>query len=346
VSPRLISIDGAIGEGGGQILRTALALSVVTGQGFEITRIRAGRMRPGLRPQHLAAVRASAMISEARVGGAFEGSPDLRFEPGAVAAGEFHFDIGTAGPVTLVLQTVLGPLATAGTSSRIEITGGTHVPASPAFHYLSRHWLALVERLGLRARATLVKAGFYPKGGGEVTAEVEPWERPSTLRLEERGRLLELRGISVAGRLKGDIAERQRDAAAALLWEKRRLEARWETAVLPAGSPGSFLMLEAIYEGGRGAFGVLGERGMRIESVGEQAAEAVLRFLEGTGAVDGPAADQLVLPLALARGGGVVSTSEVTKRLQTVVEVLALFGLGARIAGLPGGAGYVEVDAH
>jgi RNA 3'-terminal phosphate cyclase (ATP) len=346
MSPRLISIDGAVGEGGGQILRTALALSTVTGQGFEITRIRAGRLRPGLRPQHLAAVRAAAFISNARVGGAFEGSPDLRFEPGAIGAGEFRFEIGTAGAVTLVAQTVLAPLATIDAASRVEIVGGTHVPASPGFHYIERHWLAIVERLGLRAKATLGRAGFYPKGGGEALFEVTPWTRPASLRLEERGSLVGLRGVSLAGRVKGDIAKRQRDAAASLLWEQKRFEAKWDVIEVPSGSPGSFVMLEAVYENGRGAFGVVGERGMRAEAVGEKAARETLRFMEATGAVDGHAADQLVVPLVLARGGGLVSTSEVTKHLQTVVEVVSWFGFKARVEGALGGAGHLEVDAY
>src|SRR5688572_22953512 len=141
---RFLSIDGARGEGGGQILRTALALSTVTGQPFEITRIRANRPVPGLRPQHLAAVRAAALVSGAKVGGAFDGSPDLRFEPGPLVPGDFRFEIATAGALTLVMQTVLGPLARAGgEKSRVTVTGGTHVPASPSFDYLANHWSAV-----------------------------------------------------------------------------------------------------------------------------------------------------------------------------------------------------------
>jgi RNA 3'-terminal phosphate cyclase (ATP) len=343
---RLISIDGDLGEGGGQIVRTALALSAVTGQGFEMARIRAGRLRPGLEPAHVAAVRAAAMICQAKVGGAFEGSPDLRFEPGALAPGEFRFEIGAAGAVTLVLETVLAPLATAGAPSVIEIAGGTHVPASPSFHYLARHLLPLLERLGLRARAELVRAGFHPKGGGEVRATVEPWVRPASLQLDARGRLLALRGVSGASRLKGGVAERQRDAAAEHLWESRRIKAEWETIELPSASPGSFVVLEAIYEGGSGAVGRLGERGLRPEAVGAAAAREALRFLEGTGAVDGPAADQLLLPLALAGGGGRVTTSEITEHLETVARIVGLFGFGVRLEGLRGGAGVVEVDPH
>src|SRR5262245_6733711 len=167
---RLIPIDGSAGEGGGQILRTALALSVVTGQGFEMSRVRAGRMRPGLRPQHLAAVRAAGMACGARVGGAFEGSPDVRFEPGPVVPGQFRFEIATAGALTLVLQTVLPALSMAAGRSDVEVTGGTHVPASPSFHYFARHWCAAVAPIGLQVEARLVRAGFYPAGGGEAQA--------------------------------------------------------------------------------------------------------------------------------------------------------------------------------
>ena len=149
---RLIPVDGAQGEGGGQVLRTALALSAVTGQGFEITKIRERRARPGLRPQHLAAVRAASLICQAKVGGAYDGSPDLRFEPGALTSGRFRLEIATAGAATLVMQTIVAPLATTAEASQVEVTGGTHVPSSPSYHYLARHWAAVVARLGLRAQ--------------------------------------------------------------------------------------------------------------------------------------------------------------------------------------------------
>lgn len=343
--PRLIPIDGAVGEGGGQILRTALALAAATGQGFEMTRVRAARPRPGLRPQHVASVRAAAMACSARVGGVFDGSPDLRFEPGPVAAGAFRFEIGTAGAAALLLQTVIPPLATAGAPSRIEATGGTHVPASPGFDYLARHWAGVVEGLGLRMDVALVRAGFHPRGGGEIRADVSPWSRPASLVLEDRGALVSLRGVSGAARLKGDVAKRQRDAAQALLWERRRLEASWEVHdPLPAASPGSFLLLEALFEKSRAAFGALGERGVRVELVGERTARRLLKFLDAEGAVDAHLADQLAVPLALARGGGRITTSEVTRHLQTVAEVLGLFGVRARSFGLRGAPGGLEVE--
>jgi RNA 3'-terminal phosphate cyclase (ATP) len=316
----------------------------VTGQGFEVTKIRAGRTRPGLRPQHLAAVRAAALACGARVGGAFEGSPDLRFEPGAVAAGEFRFEIATAGSTTLVLQTVLPALATAAGPSQVHVTGGTHVPASPSFDYLARHWRAVMEELGLHARFSLVCAGFYPPGGGEVAAAVETWPRPRTLVWEQRGALREVRGVSGCARLRGEVAERQRDAAQGRLWEARRIEASWDVAAVKGASPGSFLLLEAVFERSRAAFGFLGERGLRAELLGDRAARHLLKFLDAEGATDPWMADQLALPLALAGGGGRVTTPEVTRHMESVIAVLRQFGVAARTWGRLGGPGGLEVD--
>ncbi len=340
----LIPIDGDLGEGGGQILRSALTLASVTGQGFEVTRIRARRARPGLRPQHLAAVRAAAMSCQAEVHGAFDGSPDLRFQPGTITAGAFDFDIGTAGAATLVLQTVLPSLGTADEASRVTISGGTHVPRSPSQHFLSRHWAPVVERLGLHARVVLERAGFAPRGEGRLRADVSPWVRPASLDLTRRGALVHLRGLSAAARLRGEVARRQADAARVMLWEQKRLESHWEVLDLPAASPGSYLQLEAVFESGRAAFGLLGERGVRAEVLGERGARRLLRFLEQEEAcVDPWLADQLAVPLALAGGGGKVATSEVTLHLETVADVLRRFGVSAATWGRRGGPGGLEV---
>ena len=341
---RLIALDGGQGEGGGQILRTALALSALTGQGFEITQIRARRSRPGLRPQHLAAVRAASLVCQAKVGGAYDGSPDMRFEPGPLGSGDFRFDITTAGAATLVLQTIVAPLATTGAASRVEVTGGTHVPASPSYDYLARHWAAAVARMGLAPRFELVRAGFYPPGGGEIRAEVPPWTRPAGLVMDRRGALVAIRGTSGAGRVKGDVARRQADAARTRLWEARRVESDWEVLDVPSASPGSFLLVEAVFEESRAAFSFLGERGVRAEVLGDRAARAVLRFLEGEGAVDPHLADQLAVPFAVGGGGGRVTTSTVTPHLETVAWVLKAFGFGARVEGRLGGPGTFEVD--
>jgi RNA 3'-terminal phosphate cyclase (ATP) len=341
----MIRIDGSHGEGGGQILRTALALSAVTGTPFEMVRIRARRPVPGLRPQHLAAVHAAALMTDAKTGGAFEGSPDLRFEPGPIAPGDYRFEIATAGAATLVLQTVLVPLATAGEGSHVAVTGGTHVKAAPGFEFLARNWAGTVARMGLASRFDLVRAGFYPPGGGEIRASVSPWVRPAGLSLETRGPLVELRGVSGAGRVKGDVARRQADATRARLWEARRLESTWEVIEPPAASPGTFLYVEALFEHTRAAFGFLGEKGLRAEALGDRAARALLRFLDGEAAVDPHLADQLAVPLAVGGGGGRVTTSEVTPHLVTVAGIVAMFGIPARTWGRVGGPGGLEVSA-
>ena len=340
----LIPLDGAEGEGGGQILRSALTLSAVTGQGFRVERIRARRLRPGLRPQHLAAVRAAGLACGAEVHGAFDGSPDLRFLPGRAAAGEFRFDIGTAGAATLVLQTVVPILATAAEPSRVEVCGGTHVPRSPSFHFLSRHWCEAVGRLGLVAPVELVRGGFMPRGGGEIRARTLPWKRPAALDLSKRGALVAVRGISGHARARGDAAQRAADAARARLWEARRLETQWDVIELASASPGAFLQVEAVFENGRAAFGLLGERGLRAEALGERAARRVLRFLDDEeAAVDPWLADQLAVPFAVGGGGGRLSTSEVTSHLETVASVVRAFGIEARTWGRRGGPGGLEV---
>jgi RNA 3'-terminal phosphate cyclase (ATP) len=214
---------------------------------------------------------------------------------------------------------------------------------SPSFDYLARHWRTVLERLGLVLSLTLARAGFYPPGGGEARAEVQPWSRPASLSLEKRGRLVEVRGMSGASRLRGDVARRQRDAAQSVLWERRRMETAWEVVDVPAPSPGSFLLLEAVFEEGRAAFGFLGQRGVRAEQIGDRAARTLLKFLDGEGAVDPHLADQLGVPLALSGGGGRVTTSEVTGHLETVAAVIARFGIPAQTWGRRGGPGGLEV---
>ena len=171
-----------------------------------------------------------------------------------------------------------------------------------------------------------------------------PWPRPAALSLEHRGALMEIIGTSGAGKIKGEVARRQADAAHERLWEARRLESRWEVLDVPAASPGSFLLLEAVFEESRAAFGFLGERGVRAEVLGDRAARTVLAFLETDAAVDPHLADQLAVPLAISGGGGRVSTNVVTAHLETVAAVVTQFGIGARTWGRRGGPGGLEVD--
>ncbi len=345
MSPGLIPVDGAEGEGGGQVLRTALALSAVTGRGFEMARIRERRPRQGLRPQHVAAVRAMAMVCSARVSGALEGSRELSFDPAELTPGRYGFEIGTAGSTILVLQTVLPALAQVG-ESVVEIEGGTHVPGSPCFEFLASHWMSAVGQLGLKGSARLERAGFYPPGGGKVEVRVEgPWAPPALpIALENRGGLLDVRGLSAAVRVADDVAERQRDAVAKRLWEEKRIDVAWQETSLRANSPGSVVFLEALFENGRAAFQELGERGVPAELVGDRAARRLLAFLDAGAAVDEHLVDQLALPLAVAGCGGRISTPNVTRHLETVTDVVRAFGFDATTWGRSGGPGGLAVE--
>jgi RNA 3'-terminal phosphate cyclase (ATP) len=323
-----VHINGSLGEGGGQVLRTALSLSILTGRPVSLTKIRARRAKPGLRAQHLKAVEAAAVVSRARVRGAALGSDTLQFEPQKIHAGSYSFDIGTAGSTSLVLQTILLPLAFARRPSTVVLTGGTHVPWSPCFHYLDLQWLPFLRRIGFRANFALEQAGFYPRGGGRIRATIEPLPSPSPalapLHLVARGALLAVRGISAVAGLDRSIAERQRRRAL-----ERLAGLRCETAIeildLPAGSPGTFLLLLAEFERSQVCYCGLGARGKPAEQVADEAADGLFLLLAGDGAVDPWLADQLILPLALAAGDSELRTAAVTGHLLTVVRVVQSF---------------------
>ncbi|MBI2194785.1 MAG: RNA 3'-terminal phosphate cyclase [Planctomycetes bacterium] len=341
----LLTIDGSFGEGGGQILRSALALSVITRRPFELKNIRAGRKKPGLQPQHLECVRAAAEVSRGHVQGADTGSLTLRFEPGEAAAGDYRFDIGTAGSTSLVLHTVYLPLALLGEGSRVGITGGTHVPFSPCTHYLELEWLPLMWAAGLRLSLKLDRPGFYPVGGGKIRVEVSPSSLRG-LQIPDRGPMINFQGVSLVANLEVSIAERQRrQAVRALgLGHEIRPEAI-EIVEMRAPSPGTALILGAEFEGGgRACAFALGERGKKAEKVAEEAALAFRAFLSSPGAVDEHAGDQLLLPLALAQGPSRFRVPAVTLHLLTNAEVVRRFvDREIRIDGSEGQPGLVEV---
>jgi RNA 3'-terminal phosphate cyclase (ATP) len=307
-------------------------------------RIRERRPRPGLSRDHVAAVQATGLCCSATVHGGFDGSPELRFQPGTLRGGDFRFEVATGGAATLLAQLVVPPLAAAGEPSRIAVTGATHVSGGPPYDFLARHWAALLGRLGLTVRFELVRAAFQRAAAGELRAEVGAWSRPHGLKLESRGSLLAVSGVSGAARLKGGVAERLRDAARARLWEAKRIEATWSIPSFPSASPGSFVLLEAVFEETRAAWCLLGEGGERPEALGDRVARRLLGFLDGEGAVDPHVAGQLAVPLALAGDGGSVSTDVVTDELEGVVDVVRRFGFPARCWGRRGGPGGVEVD--
>lgn len=340
----MIQIDGAMGEGGGQIVRSALTLSLLTGKPFEISRIRAGRRKPGLMPQHLSAVAAAAAIGGARVAGAQPGSTRLAFAPAGLRGGSYRFDIGTAGSTSLLLQTLLLPLAYAGSPATVVLGGGTHVAWSPCYHYLELHWLPYLRQIGISASLSLRKAGFYPRGGGELWAAVEPARGLLPLVLRERGRLLRASCLSAVANLDLSIAVRQQARALARL---RPLisEVASRAIRLKGVGRGTMLLLLAEFERGGCCYFALGERGKPAEQVADAAADAFIAFIQGEAAIDSFLADQLLLPLVLANGTSVLHTAQVTPHLLTNIAVIREFLPAAiGVERLPDGSGVVRIE--
>ena len=320
----MITIDGSTGEGGGQILRSSLALSAITGKSVHIHHIRAGRTKPGLQNQHLKAIQATAAISQAQVEGAEMSSQEIEFIPGSLSAGRYHFDIGTAGAVTLVLQTIFLPLSLAEGSSSVTLRGGTHVPWSPSYHYLAQHWLTYLSQMGCKATIKLVKAGFYPEGGGSMLVEIHPAANLKPLILDKRGNLLRITGISAIANLDMDIAVRQKHQALRRLQPACR-DTKIKTQTVPADHKGTFVFLQAFNE--HCIFGAcsVGAKGKRAELVADEAAEKIETCLRTPATVDENLADQLMLPMALANEASQMITSKITPHLLTNAWVIQEF---------------------
>lgn len=320
-----VTIDGSHGEGGGQILRTSLSLSALTGKPVEIVKIRAGRSRPGLQAQHLASVKAAASLCAAFLEGAEIGSGRLLFAPqSAPTAGVYHFAIGTAGATALVMQTVLTPLAFAAGASRVTVTGGTHVSFAPTADYLEHVYLPTLARHGLRASLACPRAGFFPKGGGSVQAEVTGGAAPAPITTTERGDLLSLTALAVTSGLPPTVAER---GIATVRQEVTRLPVKMavEAREVPSVGPGASVLLVAECEGGLAGFSAVGERGKRMETVAEEACRDFRAWWETGAACEEHLADQLVLPMALTAGESRWTTSRVTEHLRTVLWVVPQF---------------------
>jgi len=322
----MIEIDGAKGEGGGQILRSALTLSLMTDRHFRILNIRARRSKPGLRPQHLTSVKAAASVGRAQVEGACLGSREIEFRPSSIRPGSYRFEIPTAGSTSLVLQTVFLPLSTAESPSEIEIIGGTHVPWSPCFHYLETNWLPAMELQGFRADLALEIAGFYPQGGGRIGATIQPLKkRVAPLTCLLRGGLQRVSGLSLVSNLPESIAQRQRNRAVERLADLG-CPVEIDVQTFPSPGKGSLLLLHAEFEAGQACYFGLGARGKPAERVADEAVDALQAFLSGDGAVDEYLADQLLLPLAFADGDSEFRTSKITQHLLTSAEVIHAFG--------------------
>ncbi len=346
-----IHIDGSLGEGGGQVLRTSLALSALTGQPAQIDNIRARRRTPGLAPQHLAGVRALEMLCGAEVKGASIGSSRVDFAPGgAVQAGEYVFDVsalagqGSAGAVTLLLQTLLWPLLYAQGESHLTLRGGTHVAWSPPADFVRDVLLPTFAPLGVDVSCELTGWGFYPVGGGELQVTIRPVAGPlRPLLLEERGELEQVSGVGVAAELPAHIAQRISSRAQNVL-RQADLPAAITAERVRSKGPGAGIFLTAHYAHSRAGFSALGKQGKPSDAVAEEACEALLTHHIDGAPVDPHLADQILLPLALADGRSVFRTSQITQHLLTNAQVIRAF-INAEIviAGAEGAPGTVTV---
>jgi len=327
-------IDGAYGEGGGQILRSAVKLSAMSGQAVRIENIRAGRSKPGLAAQHVTSIRAAAAICGAVVAGDKLGSLTLTFEPQhPVRAGDYAFDVaearegGSAGATSLVMQTVLLPLAMADGESQVTLQGGTHMAWSPPFDYLRDVWLPALRPLGVAADIELLAWGWFPIGQGCIQATIRGrgGRRLAACNLVERGNLLEVRGRAVAANLPAHIPQRMADRARAILaGQGIPVEIRPER--VRAACPGAGIFLTLFYERLACGVSVLGEKGKPSEEVAEAAAMGVFKHRNCGAALDLHLGDQILVPLALADRPSRFSVEQVSRHLETNAWLIRQFG--------------------
>ncbi|MCF6220046.1 MAG: RNA 3'-terminal phosphate cyclase [Robiginitomaculum sp.] len=318
---REISIDGSFGEGGGQVLRTSISLSAITGVPVRIDNIRAGRRKPGLMRQHLTSIKAAAEICGAKVEGLELRSDAISFEPGEILGGDYRFDIGSAGGTVLVAQTIIPILSHAKTASTATIIGGTHNMWAPTFDYLERAFLPQYNKMGGRVSAELIKYGFVPAGGGEIALSVRPTTEKRALDLQERGEKTGANIVAVLANLKRDIANREIKAIT-----KRMDIDKSASEILHVESPGPGNAVSVFmdYENVTEVFIGLGQHGVRAEAVAGLVVDEARGYFTSEAAVGPHLADQLLLPMALMKGG-VFTTTEITEHTRTNINIIKRF---------------------
>jgi len=318
----MLTIDGSQGEGGGQIVRSSIALAMVTGTSVRIENVRAGRKKAGLMRQHLTALRAAAHISGAEIEGDDIGSTAVSFSPKAVTPGTHRFAVGTAGSATLVLQTIMPALLTAGEPSEITIEGGTHNPFAPPFDFLEKAFLPLVNLMGPTVEVELMRPGFYPAGGGQFIARITPAKQLKPIDLTERGELKSRAAKAVVANLSGDIAKRElKKVKSKMGWSEDELQIRDAKG---SHGPGNILTLEMEYEYVTEVFTGFGEVGRPAEAVANQAIQQCQHYLKSDAVAGEYLTDQLMLPLAIAGGGSFTSTG-LSRHAATHLDLIQLF---------------------
>lgn len=318
----MIIIDGSFGEGGGQILRSSLALSLITGKPFQIKNIRAGRKNPGLMRQHLTAVNAAVQVGDADVNGASIGSAYLTFAPKTIRAGAYHFSVGTAGSTTLVLQTILPALLIADRPSEITLEGGTHNPFAPPYTFLEKAFVPVLRNMGVSLKMELHRPGFYPAGGGSFTVSIEPAAKLGRVDLLERGNTVRQSAKAYVANLPEKIAERELAVLKSRLsWERDCFEV---VNVSDSQGPGNIVMAEIQNEYITELFTGFGMKGLPADQVPLEMIDEIHEYLASGMPVGRHLADQLMIPIAMA-GGGSFRTVPLTLHSTTNIEILRQF---------------------
>ena len=325
----MIDIDGSHGEGGGQILRTSLALSAVTGQQVRIGNIRAGRPIPGLQPQHVTSIEAVAEICGADVDGLFKGSKEIVFKPGQLVGGDFEFDVGTAGSTSLVITSCLLPGLFSKSRLRLRVKGGTDVRWSPPLDYLRLVHLPVLNEFGGSCEIELLSRGFYPEGGGEVTADISPIGGLSRVDLGSQGKPVRIEGVAYAQNLPDHVVSRMKHSALKKLMGFK--EVKIESDLRKGNSTGAGIVLAAVGDCTVVGESALGAKGVRSETLGEGCAEDLLETVRSGATVDEHMLDQVLLYMAFAENGSRVLAQELTSHAETNIWAIEQF-LGKRFS--------------
>ena len=321
-----VVIDGSTGEGGGQILRTSLALSCITGRSLHIENIRAARRNPGLAKQHLSCVQAACRICDGKCQGAGLGSKVLDFQPGPVQGGDFYFDIGSAGSASLVIQTLLPALFLADKPSTVTVTGGTHNPLAPPFDFLAETFLPAIATGGFQGNCKLIKHGFFPAGGGKITFDVKPWQKSAPggqqiINLCQPTKQFQIHALVYTAKLPAHIARRQQKL---LLQSKLNIQNIQHIEVTDSDGPGNCVMIRLCGSNRVTVFTAFGMRGKPSQNVVSEVVNLAKDFLASGAAIDRFLADQLLIYMAISKAG-CYTTNELSSHLLTNMEIIKKF---------------------